>query len=417
MSSEIDDETLVAFLDGELTQSERDRVADTLEADEQLQARVAALEQTWALLDSLPTVKPNADLAQSTLELVTLEIEQESETSRRASAWLRSLLFVAMVGILVYMLGSLVGKRMTASYEDLMLSNLDLLAEYSALREIDSPEWLEKLSTIEGLTEAFPGNGIGDEIVPDDREQRARWLDQLEVVELGKLRDNVEGLRKETDERRGTLRETLNRAKSLAAPSDDESSNPLPQALAAARSYEQLLQARSSLQAEQIKSIEDLEKRELRVRQLVQSRLLTKYASEMPETDKDAIRRWVDIKRTYSPLLVLTEFDFLDEATISSQDLSDLRTSLSEEARQLLTSVDDDQNSTQQRLALSFWVDTVLNPERIISSTPEQLQETLGELLENERTANEYFRIQMLPEDQARDELREKLGVRAADVE
>ena len=77
---EFDDESLVAFLDGELPAPEASVIESALESDASLQNRVRTLRNTWDLLGELPDVQPNPVLAQSTIEMVALAVDKESRS-------------------------------------------------------------------------------------------------------------------------------------------------------------------------------------------------------------------------------------------------------------------------------------------------------------------------------------------------
>lgn len=400
MSSEIDDETLVAFLDGELSQEEANQVASKLEANEQLRDRASALEQTWALVSDLPQVKPNASLAQSTLELVTLELESENQEAqqRKRLNWL----LLGCGVCLIYAVGAVLGSSISARFQDKMLANLDVLAEYDSLRNIDSEAWVAELQKIDGLTEAFPGTKLGDSDVPQRFEERKKWLDDRTTTELGRLRDNVQLFLDEPEERREQLKDFYDSAIQQVSSDRDAS------ALDAIRSYDRLLKARSSSQALRIKAIEDLSARAEQVRRLVQSKLVTNYASTMSEEDRQAIDEWVGKIRLYSPWLQMNEIEFLDEMDIRDEDLEGLETTLSNRAQGYLENLGSDVK--RQRLAFFFWVNSVMDPSSSESVTAQELLETLESLTEDVSSSSAE-QIQMLPEDEARSELRKLMGV------
>ena len=66
----ISDEHLVAYLDGELDSAAAERVESQLAVDAQLRHRLARLEQSWNLLDDLPTAPLADDFAATTVTMV-----------------------------------------------------------------------------------------------------------------------------------------------------------------------------------------------------------------------------------------------------------------------------------------------------------------------------------------------------------
>ncbi|MEM8912942.1 MAG: hypothetical protein AAGC97_14340 [Planctomycetota bacterium] len=80
-----DDETLVAYLDGELPPGERKTLETRLVDDETLRARMRTLQQSWDMLTLLPSPAPDDRLVQSTLELVVADLTGKAPSSTSAS--------------------------------------------------------------------------------------------------------------------------------------------------------------------------------------------------------------------------------------------------------------------------------------------------------------------------------------------
>ena len=78
MPTPTDDETLVAYLDGELSREETLRFEQNLHTEPGLQKRVNDMQASWSLLSELPCPSPRRDLTQSTIEMVTLAIRRLS---------------------------------------------------------------------------------------------------------------------------------------------------------------------------------------------------------------------------------------------------------------------------------------------------------------------------------------------------
>ncbi|TWT87969.1 anti-sigma factor family protein [Neorhodopirellula pilleata] len=76
--SVIDDELLVAYLDGELPRDERGKLEQRLVSDESLRLRLQSLQRGWDLLDLLPSPVTTEYSVQSTLELVVADIDRAS---------------------------------------------------------------------------------------------------------------------------------------------------------------------------------------------------------------------------------------------------------------------------------------------------------------------------------------------------
>lgn len=73
-----DDESLVAYLDGELSREERDQIENRLVADDFLRARLQSLQRSWDLLDWLPSPAVDEGSVETTLRLVVADLAQNS---------------------------------------------------------------------------------------------------------------------------------------------------------------------------------------------------------------------------------------------------------------------------------------------------------------------------------------------------
>lgn len=74
----IDDELLVAYLDGELPRDQRGKLEQRLVNDETLRMRLQSLQRGWDLLDLLPSPVTTEHTVQSTLELVVADVDRAS---------------------------------------------------------------------------------------------------------------------------------------------------------------------------------------------------------------------------------------------------------------------------------------------------------------------------------------------------
>lgn len=70
----IADEHLVAYLDGELNAVAREEVENQLASDQTLRRRLVHLEQSWNLLDQLPTATVGDEFAETTVSMVAAKL-------------------------------------------------------------------------------------------------------------------------------------------------------------------------------------------------------------------------------------------------------------------------------------------------------------------------------------------------------
>lgn len=395
MPNEFDDETLVAFLDGELEQQQSQAIEAELDSDPELQQRVATLRQSWDLLSELPSPVPNPDLARSTIELVTLELDTKPKRGWLSWKYRRPLLLVLFAAISVG-LGALAGQFLSVAFAGHLRRNLDVIADYAALKEIDSVEWLNELDAINYLTTAFPGDVIGDGNVPERWREREQWMDSLDEIDRGLLQDNAKAFVREPDERKDSLREVMKVIREQA----EETNDLMPQV----RAYAALLDSRSGKQKETLKSM-PLNKRREQVQLIVNFKMRTIFAAQMPEKDRVAIDRWL-LSNDFLPNDV-NELMF-DSSFMPETLMQDLISQLSDEARSIL----EPQTVEEQSLSLGYWVTSVVFPEQKAAVSAEQLAEVLAQLANDSdyQAADELERIELLPEEQAQRVLRRMAG-------
>ncbi|MFO0455321.1 MAG: anti-sigma factor family protein, partial [Planctomycetota bacterium] len=82
---ETDDE-LVAYLDGELTAEQSQKIELRLASDPGYRERLRELERTWDLLDELPTGEPTESFTRITIELVLSE-DVQLQRKKQRKAW------------------------------------------------------------------------------------------------------------------------------------------------------------------------------------------------------------------------------------------------------------------------------------------------------------------------------------------
>ncbi len=392
MKKPIDDETLVSFLDGELTGTERETLEQQIAGDQHLQQRIEGLQQTWEMLVDLPQETPNPDLTRSTIELVTLELEQNRQGS--SSSFLkRPLLMFAALCIGAGLLGAVASRYSNAFRNNLLEENLAFIADYDSLKQIDENAWIEELMKIENLTVAFPGKRFGEELVPlTNSAEKQAWIENLEPVEQGLLKEQFERFVLDQDKSKLLALE-------LIVDSDPEKRT---SAVATVRSFAALLNNFSTHFPDLLNAEADLAKRREQIEAIVLLRVREIYPALMSETDRIAIFEWV-LTNSISPT---NQEDLLNPNVIEDWRLEELLKSMSEDSNKLLQVGADEQKpvTDEDRYTIATWVKAVLNAEPETSPTDELLSklEALGKDLTQ---MNELQRIELLPEERARKEL------------
>jgi anti-sigma factor RsiW len=137
-------ETLVAYLDGELSSGERQRVEQQLANDPAFRAELVRLEQVWGLLDELPRAAPGDTFTRSTVEMVAVRVAQDrpgapAGRSRRArwAVWGGGLAIAAAVGFFALWL--------RPNENEVLLRDLPVIQDLDAYERAGNYEFLELL--------------------------------------------------------------------------------------------------------------------------------------------------------------------------------------------------------------------------------------------------------------------------------
>lgn len=154
------DAELVAYLDGELPESEADRVETLLLSSPPLRRNAELLDRTWQLLNSLEEATASGEFTQKTLatiSTVSVESDAQSAISRRCS--LRRLLpgsviarglIWCLAGFLACSAGLLLSRKARRERTDptdaQILKDLDLYLQYPKLWRIPDVEFLKDVS-------------------------------------------------------------------------------------------------------------------------------------------------------------------------------------------------------------------------------------------------------------------------------
>ena len=136
------DQTLVAYLDGELTETETAEVESRLAIDGELRGRLRELQLAWDMLDELPQMAPDRSFLKSTIEMVV------TTSRKKKTRWHRWPLRVAAVAIAFGLAATIafqvVRYRQNEPYRA-FVADLDFLENVDMYDSVDSIEFLEQL--------------------------------------------------------------------------------------------------------------------------------------------------------------------------------------------------------------------------------------------------------------------------------
>ncbi len=104
-------EQLIAYLDGELAQTESQLVEKRLNTDPRFRAEADAMKRTWNLLDFLPKPEPSANFTNKTVDRLAALKPAPAASSTRLRVWVPRVAWVAGL-LLAVLVGYAVAGRM-----------------------------------------------------------------------------------------------------------------------------------------------------------------------------------------------------------------------------------------------------------------------------------------------------------------
>lgn len=279
-----DDETLVAYLDGELSEEQASRVRESIGRDPLLKRRVEELQASWNLLDQLPTANPNPQLAQSTIELITQGIVKSDKSN--LFTWLKRNRWLAIAGLslVTVSIGFWLSTQNQRNFQQAVVEDLFVLAHFRELDNIDSEAWLEKLASITELERAgLPlYNASSFPTLPAKRKELRGWIENLDTPQKQVLQSAYRTFHASDKERQASLRSMAQQLKSA----DSEKTFNLIKA------YSALMNKIGTTEAIQIKGEEDLNKRVDELQIIVRRELAISYP--LSDEEKSHIVDWCD---------------------------------------------------------------------------------------------------------------------------
>jgi anti-sigma factor RsiW len=146
-------EELVAYLDGELDETQAQEVEAQLNVDPAARRDAESLQKAWDLLDHLPRAEPSPDFASRTLNSIAIQTMARSQKQQFWSRWWPRVVGLAWAaGILIAFLGGYMGYRALRSTDpadydlarDLRLIEnkrvYELVDNLDLLQQLDAPD-------------------------------------------------------------------------------------------------------------------------------------------------------------------------------------------------------------------------------------------------------------------------------------
>ena len=151
---------LVAYLDGELNESETQRIEKLLAESEVARAEVEVLAATYELLDELPRARASKDFTEKTM--ATARLEEVRPDISQSPLFRRLYRAVPYLGWTVAMivaggLGFAATRFWTPQPHDPLVRELDLIRNLDKYSEVGSVDFLQRLASSEALMQELRG--------------------------------------------------------------------------------------------------------------------------------------------------------------------------------------------------------------------------------------------------------------------
>lgn len=154
---------LVAYLDGELSAEESERVEQELAAQPALRRNADGLDRTWQMLNALEDAGASGEFTKRTLASIRTVSTPEAQLTQPSlhNSRIRTVLSVAAPALLcttVGFIGTAIGLNLArnapaATPQDRqLLQNFDLLQNYQNMRQIPDAQFLQQLANTESPT-------------------------------------------------------------------------------------------------------------------------------------------------------------------------------------------------------------------------------------------------------------------------
>ena len=173
-------EQIVAYLDGELSTEGCQELEERLARDSEFRSQLNNYQETWELLDDLPTTTADIRFAASTIEMVAVVGNQDSaeDETEDGSFWVTRPWISVFLGIGLSLLVGFAVVRATAALlsddvtqareNEQLLDDLPVIGRVDIYQSIDSIDFLRELAATQLLS---PANGMLLRRVPRELEE------------------------------------------------------------------------------------------------------------------------------------------------------------------------------------------------------------------------------------------------------
>lgn len=151
-------ENLVAYLDGELDDSEALEVERTLTESAEIRQEVEALARTWELLEQLPRVRASSEFTERTMASIQAASAVEETQPLLSPVVKRRIGLVSLLGGLIVcaVSGFLFANRAIPEQTETLLRDLPVIEQLELYEEVGDARFLLELEKLGPLSEAPP---------------------------------------------------------------------------------------------------------------------------------------------------------------------------------------------------------------------------------------------------------------------
>jgi anti-sigma factor RsiW len=147
-STSADHEQLVAYLDGELSPEEAQKVERRLSQDESFRQLLRGLQEAWDMLDELPQPTLDDAFTRTTVEMVAVRVSEDVKKEQaRWQRWRHVRRIAQLATISLSLLAAFWGLRYLQSRPDReLLEDLSVIQNVDFYKDVDNLEFLERLA-------------------------------------------------------------------------------------------------------------------------------------------------------------------------------------------------------------------------------------------------------------------------------
>ncbi|MEM9943419.1 MAG: hypothetical protein AAF939_17785 [Planctomycetota bacterium] len=190
-------EELTAYLDGELSQEEVDRIERRLGEDPDYRAEMKSLQATWDVLDALPATEPGNSFTKTTMEIIVGDAVKRSQKKASSLRYLpRAAVLILIPVILFGFAFNRIRQNQTLPDRQLIqnLTTIKYHNQYTQLGNQDLDFLIQLIdSQLFDLDPIFE-NEIAESDppqIPSELNQRRDYIESLDIEEKLELQDNL----------------------------------------------------------------------------------------------------------------------------------------------------------------------------------------------------------------------------------